>query len=183
MKTLLSAVALFGLLLVAGAGNPAAASDNQRREAPIGAPAWNPNQPDNGQVELHYVHDSDDDDYDRRHDQRYNPWPYNGNGWNNNGNNNWNNGWNNNGWNNNNWNNGWNNNWNNQPPQYQQPVRGQPLPRHVVVFKLKQHHFYNVGEIKAKKGYYRIYAKDRWGRPVEVIMNPYTGRILRVGTR
>lgn len=182
MKTLLSAAALFGLLLVAGAGSPAAASDNQRREAPIGAPAWNPNLPANGQVELLYVNDNDDDDdYDGGHNRRYNPWPYSDNGWNNNGNNGWNNGWNNT-WNNN-WNNGWNNNWNNQWPQYQQPVRGRPLPHHVIVFRLKQHHFYNVQSIKLKKDYYRVYAFDRHGRPVSVIVNPYTGRILRVGRR
>ena len=178
MKTLLSAVALFGLLLAASAGNPAAATEDHRRDAPISVPAWNPNQPASSQAGVRYVHDNDDDwdndDDDWRRNRRYNQWPYNQ--WPYNGNN-WNNGWN------NNWNNGWNNGWNNQPPQYQQPVRGQPLPRHVIVFKLKQHHFHNVGEIKAKKGYYRVYAQDRWGRPVEVIMNPYTGRILRVGTR
>ena len=192
MKTLLSAVALFGLLLATSAGNPAAATEDHRRDAQIGAPVWNPNQPTNGQVELRYV--DDDDDYDRRHDQRYNPWPYNGNnnwnnnwnnGWNNNGNNGWNNNWNN-GWNNN-WNNGWNNNWNNgwnnQWPQYQQPNHGRPLPHHVIVFQLKQHHYYNVQSIKLKKDYYRVYAFDRHGRPVSVIVNPYTGRILRVGRR
>lgn len=175
MKTLLSAVALSGLLLAASAGNPAAATEDHRRDGPVGLSVWSQAQA-NSQAELRYVHDNDDDD-----DSPYRQWPNNGNNWNGN----WNNGWNNNGNNgwNNNWNGNWNNNWNNQPPYYHNQNYGRPLPAHVIVFKLKQHHFYNVQKIKAKKGYYRVYAYDRWRRPVEVIMNPYTGRILRVGLR
>jgi Peptidase propeptide and YPEB domain len=195
MKTLLSAVALSGLLLAASAGNPAAATEDHRRDAPVGVSVWSQAQA-SSQTELRYVHDNDDDDdYDN---PRY-QWPNNGNNWNGNWNNNGNNGWNgnngnwNNGWNNNgnngwngsngNWNNGWNNNWNNQPPYYQNQNYGRPLPNHVIVFRLKQQHFYNVQKIKAKKGYYKVYAFDRHGRPVSVIVNPYTGRILRVGPR
>ena len=159
MKTALSAVALFSLLLAAGAGSPAAATESNHREAPTGATVWDQNQVAHSQDKRRYD-DDDDDDW-----RRYQPWPNQGNNWNNGWNNNWNNGWN----------NGWNNNW--------QQVQGRPLPQHVVVFKLKQQNFYNVQKIKLKKGYYRIYAYDRWRRPVEVIMNPYTGRILRVGLR
>lgn len=196
MKTLLSAVALSGLLLAASAGNPAAATEDHRRDAPVGVAVWSQAQA-SSQTELRYIHDNDDDDDDWRYNN--NRWP--NNNWNNNGNNgwngnwsngwngNWNNGWNgnwNNGWNGN-WNNGWNNNWNNygnnQWPHYQNQNYGRPLPERVIVLKLRQHHFYNVQKIKAKKGYYRVYAYDRWRRPVEVIMDPYSGRILRVGPR
>jgi hypothetical protein len=62
-------------------------------------------------------------------------------------------------------------------------VNRQPLPRHVIVHRLRMQHFHNVQEIKAKKGYYRVYAFDRYRRPVSVIVDPYTGRILRVGHR
>ena len=179
MKTLLSAVALSGLLLAISAGNPAAATEDHRRDAPVGINVWSQAQA-SSQTELRYVHDNDDD-------WRYQPWPNNGNNWNNGNdwNGNWNNGWNNNGNNgwNNNWNNDWNNNWNNRPPYYQNQNYGRPLPEHAIIFKLRQQHFYNVQKIKAKNGYYRVYAYDRWRRPVEVIMDPYTGRILRVGLR
>src|SRR5262245_18056293 len=171
MKTLLSAVALSGLLVAVSAGNPAAATEDHRRDAPVGVSVWSQAQA-SSKTELRYVHDNDDDDGD----WRYRPWPNNGNNWN--GNN-----WNGNNWNGNNWNGNWNNNWNNQPPYYQNQNYGRPLPANVIAFKLKQHHFYNVQKIKAKKGYYRVYAYDRWRRPVEVIVNPYTGRILRVALR
>ena len=173
MKTLLSAVALSGLLLAASAGNPAAATEDHRRDAPVGVNVWSQARA-SSQTELRYVHDNDYDDDDDYDNPRY-QWPNNGNNWNGNGNNN--------NWNNSNWNNGWNNNWNNRPPYYQNQNYGRPLPDRAIVFKLRQQHFYNVQKIKAKKGYYRVYAYDRWRRPVEVIMNPYTGQILRVALR
>jgi hypothetical protein len=172
MKTLLSAVALSGLLLAVSAGNPAAATEDHRRDAPVGVTVWSQSQA-TSQSGLRYVHDNDDDDDDWRYNS--NRWP--NNNWNNNGNNGWNGSWN------NNWNGNWNNNWNNQPPYFQHQNHGRPLPKHVIVFRLKQHHFYNVQKIKEKKGYYKVYAFDRFGRPVSVIVNPYTGRILRVGAR
>ena len=142
MKTLLSAVALSGLLLAVSAGNPAAATEDHRRDAPVGVSVWSQAQA-SSQTELRYVHDNGDDD-----DWRYQPWPNNGN--------NGNGSWNNNGYNS--WNGNWNNNWNNRPPSYQNQNYGRPLPERVIVFKLRQQHFYNVQKIKAKKGYYRVYA-------------------------
>jgi len=188
MKTVLSAAALFGLLLAASASNPAAATETFHRAAPKSTVpvAGTPGASDlDGIV---YVHDNDDD-YDD-YNQRYNQWPYpqqNNNRpypqQNNNrpypqpnndnypdysknspGRHDWSNPW-------------------RQPYQDSHYVNRQPLPRHVIVHKLRMQHFYNVQEIKAKKGYYRVYAFDRYRRPVSVVVDPYSGRILRVGTR
>jgi hypothetical protein len=183
MKTVLSAAALFGLLLAAGASNPAAATETFHRAAPKStAPVTvTPGTGDLGGII--YVHD--EDDYDNRYgnqpNQRYNQWPYPQQ------NNNWpyaqQNNHNDQGhsdkiWRDRNWNNQWG-----QPYQNSHYVNRQPLPRHVIVHKLRMHHFYNVQKIKAKKGYYKVYAFDRYRRPVSVIVDPYTGRILRVGPR
>jgi hypothetical protein len=180
MKTVLSAAALFGLLLAASASNPAAATETFHRAAPKStAPvAVTPGAPDLGGI----IFVDDDEDYEDRYGaQRYNQWPYpqqNNNGpyaqpnngdypdysKNSPGRPDWRNPW---------------------EQQYQSShyVNRQPLPRHVIVHKLRMHHFYNVQKIKAKKGYYKVYAFDRYRRPVSVIVDPYTGRILRVGPR
>jgi hypothetical protein len=180
MKTVLSAAALFGLLLAASASNPAAAAETYHRAAPkLAAPAAaTPGAPDLGGII--YVHE--DEDYEDRYGaQRYNQWPYpqqnnsgpyaqpNNGGWpdyskNNPDRRDWRSPW---------------------EQQYQSShyVSRQPLPRHVIAHKLRMHHFYNVQKIKAKKGYYKVYAFDRYRRPVSVIVDPYTGRILRVGPR
>jgi hypothetical protein len=180
MKTVLSAAALFGLLLAAS--NPAAATETFHRAAPKStAPvAGTPGASDLGGII--YVHDDDDDDrYGNRPKPRYNQWPYPQQ------NNNWpytqqNNGnypdYSRNSPGRQDWRNPW---W--QPYQGSHYVNRQPLPRHVIVHKLRMQHFYNVQEIKAKKGYYRVYAFDRYRRPVSVIVDPYSGRILRVGHR
>ena len=183
MKTVLSAAALFGLLLAASASNPAAATETFHRAAPKSTVpvAGTPGASDLGGII--YVHDDDnyDDHYGNRPKQRYNQWPYpqQNNNWpytqqyngnypdyskNSPGRHDWSNPW-------------------RQPYQDSHYVNRQPLPRHVIVHKLRMQHFYNVQEIKAKKGYYRVYAFDRYRRPVSVIVDPYTGRILRVGTR
>jgi hypothetical protein len=174
MKTLLSAAALTSLLLAAGAGSPAAATEDHRREAPLGGTQWVPEQIYDEPAPLRYVNDEDDDDddddddNDRRHRRHYGQWPYPQpvpypyDPWPNYGQ-------------------GWNNPW----WQHHNPHYGsyQPLPKHVIVYKLQRRHFYNIQKIKAKKGYYKVYAFDRYGRPVSVIVDPYTGRILSVGPR
>lgn len=180
MKTVLSAAALLGLLLVASTSNPAAATETYHRAAPKStAPvAGTPGASDIGGII--YVHD--DEFYEERYGaRRYNQWPYPQQ------NNNWpytqqNNGnypdYSRNSPGRQDWRNPW---W--QPYQGSHYVNRQPLPRHVIVHKLRMQHFYNVQEIKAKKGYYRVYAFDRYRRPVSVIVDPYSGRILRVGHR
>jgi hypothetical protein len=183
MKSVLSAAALFGLLLAASASNPAAATETFHRAAPKTAVpvAGTPGASDFGGI----IYVDDDHDDDNRHgnqpDRRYNQWPYpqQNNNWpyaqGNNGNYQ---GYYNNGWGNGDWANPWK-----QPHQNSHYVNRQPLPRHLIVHKLRMQHFYNVQEIKAKKGYYRVHAFDRYRRPVSVIMDPYSGRILRVGHR
>ena len=180
MKTVLSAAALFGLLLAASASNPAAATETYHRAAPKStAPvAGTPGAPDLGGI----IYVDDDEDYEDRYGaQRYNQWPYpqqNNNGPYAQQDNGYYQGDSEKGWRDRDWSNPW-------AQQYQNShyVNRQPLPRHVIVHKLRMQHFYNVQEIKAKKGYYRVYAFDRYRRPVSVIVDPYTGRILRVGPR
>jgi hypothetical protein len=190
MKTVLSAAALFGLLLAAS--NPAAATETFHRAAPKStAPvAGTPGASDLGGIIYIHDDDNDDDHYGNRPKQRYNQWPYPQQ------NNNWPYQQQNNNWPYTQQYNGnypdysknspgrhdWSNPWR-QPYQDSHHVNRQPLPRHVIVHKLRMQHFYNVQEIKAKKGYYRVYAFDRYRRPVSVIVDPYSGRILRVGHR
>jgi hypothetical protein len=179
MKTMLSAAALFGLLLAASASNPAAATETYHRGAAV--VAGTPGAGDLGGI----IFVDDDQVYDNRYrnkpNQQYNQWPYPQQ------NNIWPYGQQNygnyqgdseKGWRDRNWNNQWS-----QPYQGQHYGQRQPLPKHVIVHRLRQHHFYNVQKIKAKNGYYRVYAFDRYRRPVSVIVDPYTGRILRVGLR
>jgi hypothetical protein len=184
MKTVLRAAAAFGLLLAASASNPAAAAETYHRGAPNSAApvAGTPGASDLGGI----IYVDDDQEYDNHYygnqpDPRYSQWPYPQQ------NNNWPYPQTNNygsqngpyqgdsekGWRDRNWNNNWN---------YQYAQR-QPLPGNVIIHKLRQQHFYNVQKIKAKKGYYKVYAFDRDRRPVSVIVDPYTGRILRVGPR
>ncbi len=183
MKTVLSAAALFGLLLAASASNPAAATETYHRAAPKStAPvAGVSGSGDFGGIIYVDAGRDNDNRHGNQRNQRYNQWPYQqqDNNWpytqQNNGNyqGNYNNGWG---------NPHWANPWN-QSHQNSHYVNRQPLPRHVIVQKLRMQHFYNVQEIKAKKGYYRVYAFDRYRRPVSVIVDPYSGRILRVGRR
>ncbi|MFM9843764.1 MAG: PepSY domain-containing protein [Dongiaceae bacterium] len=183
MKIVLSAAALFGLLLAASASNPAAATETYHHGAPeYAAPvAWTPGAGDFAGI-IHV--DDDEDDYNRYRNpplQRYNQWPYPQQ------NNNWpypqtyygdHRGGSDETWRDRDWSNPWS-----QQYQNSHYFNRQPLPRHVIVHKLARHHFYHVQKIKAKKGYYKVYAFDRYDRPVSVIVDPYTGRILRVGPR
>jgi hypothetical protein len=183
MKTVLSAAAVFGLLLAVGASNPAAATETYHRGAPKSAAtvAGTPGASDLGGI----IYVDDDQDYDNHYygnqpNQPYNQWPYPQQ--------------------NNNWQYPQGNNYGSQYGGYQgdsekgwdtrgynqwnqQYVQRRPLSQQVIVHKLRMHQFYNVQKIKAKKGYYRVYAFDRYHRPVSVIVDPYTGRILRVGPR
>lgn len=182
MKTVLRVAAAFGLLLAASASNPAAATETYQRGAPKSAAtvAGTPGASDLGGI----IYVDDDQDYDNRYygnrpNQGYNQWPYPQQY--------------------NNWQYPQGNNYGSQYGGYQgdsdrgwrdwndhsnqQYAQRQPLPGNVIIHRLRQQHFYNVQKIKAKKGYYRVYAFDRYRRPVSVIVDPYTGRILRVGPR
>jgi hypothetical protein len=181
MKTMLSAAAAFGLLLAASASNPAAAAGTYQSSAAkaAAAVAATPGARDLGGI----IYVDDDDEYyvryeGNRNNQRYDQWPYPQS--------------NNYGapprgyqgdsdpsWRQRNWNySPW---WN--PYQGSHYGNRQPLPRKLIVHRLRQQHFYNVQKIKEKKGYYKVYAFDVYRRPVSVIVDPYTGRVLRVGPR
>jgi len=182
MKTVLSAAAMLGLLFAASVSNPAAASGTYKSSATKAAVQVADTPGAGNRAGIILVNDDQDYDNHYRSNQGYNQWPYpqQNNNWSPYGQQNYGNhqGDSEKGWRDRNWNNQWN-----QPYRSWHSATRQPLPKQIIVHRLRQQHFYNVQTIKAKKGYYRVYALDRYRRPVSVIVDPYTGRVLRVGKR
>lgn len=61
--------------------------------------------------------------------------------------------------------------------------RPAPLPEDVVRYRLRYQYFRDLRRWEFVNGYYRAYAKDRYGRDVRLIVDPYTGRVLDVRRR
>ncbi len=140
--------------------------------------------------------DDDDDDRDYRNRRYGNPWPYippygypgygnggYGNWWGHD--NRWGYGWGNGnqwGWHNNHRNNGWGhgNNWGNDNNWGN---NRRLLPNHVVRAQLERQRFHDFSNWKYKDGYYKVYAEDRHGRDVKLVIDPYTGRIVDLKRR
>jgi hypothetical protein len=61
--------------------------------------------------------------------------------------------------------------------------RFQPLPGSVIRYRLQRQYFHGFRHWKFVNGYYRVYAEDRYGRDVRLIVDPYTGRVLEAQRR
>jgi Peptidase propeptide and YPEB domain len=137
-----------------------------------------------------YVRDNDND-WNRQNGQlRPLPYPAYGPTYGNvcggGGNGGWGGGWNggNGGWNNGG-NGGWgssyhqpNNGWSNG---YYRPRR--QLPTQAIAYCVQQQRFSKIKDIDFDDGFYKVYARDPYGRKVKLIVDPYTARIVRVKYR
>jgi hypothetical protein len=48
---------------------------------------------------------------------------------------------------------------------------------------VQQQRFSNIKDIDFDDGVYKVYARDPYGREVKLLVDPYTGRIVRVKYR
>jgi hypothetical protein len=69
---------------------------------------------------------------------------------------------------------GWNNGYYRSRPQ---------LPTRAVAYCVQQQRFSNIKDIDFDDGFYKVYARDPYGRKVKLLVDPYTGRIVRVKYR
>jgi Peptidase propeptide and YPEB domain len=97
----------------------------------------------------------------------------------------WNRGWSgNSGWGGNG--NGWGG------PSYHKPDGGwgngyyrprQPLPSHAIAYCVQQQRFSHIKDIDFDDGFYKVYARDAYGRKVKLLVDPYSARIVGVKYR
>lgn len=112
------------------------------------------------------------DDWNRQDDQRWNNQPWNnpqgsggygygyGNGYG--------------------YNSGWQDSGRYQPNWGYGHQQYQPLPRQVIRARLQHQQFRDLSNWRFKDGYYRVNAEDRYGHDVRLIVDAYTGRVVKV---
>jgi hypothetical protein len=69
---------------------------------------------------------------------------------------------------------GWNNGYYRPRPQ---------LPTRAIAYCVQQQRFSSIKDIDFDDGFYKVYARDPHGRKVKLLVDPYTGRIVRVKYR